>query len=112
MPSLSLSREARWAFRISPASCGGQTMATAKKKSSARKTAPEVEPEVAARNRANAARRAAGKPDTTRNHDANPDNPTDSSVRHAEPQTGHRTREGHGGYPSGEYDVTKPQGDG
>jgi hypothetical protein len=31
-------------------------------------------------------------------------------VRHAEPQTGHRASEGHGGYPSGEYDVTRPAG--
>lgn len=81
-------------------------MATAKStRKIAKKTAPEVEPEVAARNRENAAARIAGKSDT---HDANPDNPTDSSVRHAEPPTGHRTGEGHGGYPSGEYDVTKP----
>jgi hypothetical protein len=64
-------------------------MATAKKstRKSAKKTAPEVEPERAARNRENAAARVAGKGDT---HDANPDVSTDSSVRHAEPQTGHR----------------------
>jgi hypothetical protein len=82
-------------------------MATAKKstRKSAKKTAPEVEPERAARNRENAAARVAGKADT---HDANPDVSTDSSVRHAEPQTGHRANEGHGGYPAGEYDVTKP----
>jgi hypothetical protein len=82
-------------------------MATAKKstRKSAKKTAPEVEPERAARNRENAAARVAGKGDT---HDANPDVSTDSSVRHAEPQTGHRASEGHGGYPAGEYDVTKP----
>lgn len=82
-------------------------MATAKKstRKSAKKTAPEVEPEVAARNREDAAARIAGKADT---HDANPDSPTDSSVRHAEPPTGHQQGEGHGGYPSGEYDVTKP----
>src|SRR5690349_20121854 len=89
-------------------------MATAMKTSkreSAKKTAPEVEPEQAARNRANAERRAAGKADTTRNHDANPDVSTDSSVRHAEPQAGHRASEGHGGYPSGEADVTPPAGD-
>jgi hypothetical protein len=89
-------------------------MATTKKstkRASAKKTAPEVEPEQAARNRANAANRVAGKADTTRNHDANPDVSTDSSVRHAEPQTGHRASEGHGGYPSGEYDVTRPAGD-
>lgn len=77
---------------------------------SAKKTAPLGETEQAARNRANAERRAAGKADTTRNHDANPDVSTDSSVRHAEPPTGKQFGEGAGGYPSGEYDVTKPQG--
>lgn len=76
--------------------------------SAAKKTAQPDEPEVAARNRQNAARRAMGKADTTRNHDANPDVSTDSSVRHAEPQTGKQRGEGHGGYPSGEYDVTTP----
>lgn len=86
-------------------------MATAKKsaRKSAKTTAPEIEPEAAARNRQNAANRAAGKADTTRNHDANPDVSTDSSVRHAEPPDGRRDGSGHGGYPSGEYDVTPPE---
>jgi hypothetical protein len=68
-------------------------MATAKK--SAKKST---------RNRQQAAARVAGK----RTHDANPGDPTDSSVRHAEPSTGRPTDEGEGGYPSGEYDVTPP----
>ena len=70
-----------------------------------KKTAREIEPEADARAREAANAKAAGEEGS---HDANPDVGTDSSVRHAEPQTGHRAGEGHGGYPSGEYDVTKP----
>lgn len=34
-------------------------------------------------------------------------NPADSTVRHAEPQTGKQQGEGEGGHPQGEYDVTQ-----
>lgn len=45
---------------------------------------------------------------TERQHRANPDKEGDTSVRHAEPPTGKQAREGAGGYPTGEYDVTQP----
>lgn len=61
---------------------------------------------AAATKRANAARRTAkGKTDNP--HDANPSDPTDSSVKHADAVNASPDA-GKGGYPSGEYDVTKP----
>lgn len=85
------------------------TRKTTSKRATAKKTAQPGEPEVSARNRANAASRAAGRGSTLDTHDANPDVSADSSVRHAEPQTGKQRGEGAGGYPSGEYDVTPPR---
>jgi hypothetical protein len=69
-------------------------MATAKKAS--KQTAKK-----ASTNRHGAASRVTGK-----SHAAHPEDPTDSSVKHAEPVTGRAPSEGQGGYPAGEYDIT------
>jgi len=41
-------------------------------------------------------------------HSEHPESFSDSTVRHAEPPQGKQAGEGHGGFPQGEYDVTKP----
>jgi hypothetical protein len=45
-------------------------------------------------------------------HSEHPERPGDSTVRHAEPQTGKQHGEGAGGFPQGEYDVTAPATEG
>jgi hypothetical protein len=98
-------------------------MATAKSKSASKshkadRTAPVEEPETVARARhdriaaesrvGEKASDATTQTDTTKGaHDAHPESATDTSVRHAEPQTGKQSGEGEGGHPAGEYDITQ-----
>jgi hypothetical protein len=82
---------------------------TAKKNASAaaKRTAQKGEKEIDARAREEQAARAVGS-SVEATHEAHPESPTDSSVRHAEPPQGKQRGEGAGGYPTGEYDVTPP----
>jgi hypothetical protein len=73
--------------------------------SSATRTAPQGETARSQRARLD---RIAAQRRTARQHQEHPELAADAVVRHVEPQTGKSQGEGAGGFPSGEYDVTKP----
>lgn len=69
--------------------------------------------ETAEQNRLAAEQRVTSKDSTTdgktvAQHSEHPENPADSTVRHAEPAEGKTDGSGEGGFPAGEYDVAKP----